>query len=114
MKHDQDLQNTDMHSLNAHENDELTGLMHQFMELEKRAREANESLRNYLGATSTQEMIMRINELKLPEKARNILYAGIVLDTDDEDISTLVEEIRKRNAIGQADDVVDHLNYTAL
>ncbi len=107
--------NTEAHKHSNQKQEKLTVLVEQFLNLEEHAHRANEGLRNYLGALSADEMINRITELNLSEKAQNILAAGIVLDKNHNDIPVVMAEIIKKHADSPStDDILDHLNYTAL
>src|ERR1700721_27003 len=66
-----------------------------FLELEKHATVANEKLRVFLKDLPPTEMIDRINQLNLSDKSLNFLCEGIALKTEDYEICTAVEHIKK-------------------
>ena len=107
---------TEAHKRISPKQDELTMLVEQFLDLEKHAHRANEGLRNYLRALSAEDLINRISELNLSDRAQNILAAGIILDKNHDDISLVITEIIKKRAHSPSgdDDILDHMNYTAL
>jgi len=105
-------QNARIHKQHPDDSSDLALLAQQFLELEKHVHIVNAGLRNYLHALSVEEMIAKVNSLNLSSKTLNILYAGIVLDKED-DVAMALTEIRQRTADTTAD-AVDHMNYTSL
>jgi len=94
--------------------DELTLLRHHLTEIEKHACKASDILSSYLGTLSTEDMIKRISELKIPGGSMKLLFASILPEHGHADMILITEEIKKRQSTNKTQDVTDHINYTAL
>ena len=105
-------QHARIHKQHPDDTNDLTILAQQFVELERHLHVVNAGLRNYLHASSSEDMLAKLHDLNLSSKTLNILYAGIVLDKED-DVAMALKEISQRAAV-PVDDAADHLNYTAL
>ena len=68
------------------------------VELENYAEVAKESLRVFLRGLPKDEMVTKIKELDLSDKSLNFLCAGIALETEDYEICSAVEEIKKERS----------------
>jgi hypothetical protein len=68
------------------------------LELEKHASVANDKLRIFLKDLPQTDMIARIHQLNLSDDSLNFLCEGIALKTEDYEICTAVETIKKERA----------------
>jgi hypothetical protein len=66
-----------------------------FVELDKRAKSANERLRVFLKDLGKADMKESIEHLNLSDDSLNFLCEGIALETEDYEICAAVTEIKK-------------------